>query len=76
LADTIFEQQPSVYDMVYKNQPTAFLQHAAKLGCDTRLDGLGMLVEQAAHSFYLWFGVKPNTPPVFKHLREALIENN
>ncbi|WP_371195365.1 shikimate dehydrogenase [Glaciecola sp. SC05] len=72
IPDTVFYGNPSVYDMVYKNQETVFLQHARSLGCVNSIDGLGMLIEQAAHSFYLWFGLKPNTAPVFKYLRGAM----
>ncbi|HBF45282.1 MAG TPA: shikimate dehydrogenase [Shewanella frigidimarina] len=69
LSDSIFECQPAVYDMVYKDQPTVFLKHAKNVGCIKTIDGLGMLIEQAAHSFYLWFGYQPDTGPVFKYLR-------
>jgi shikimate dehydrogenase len=75
LPDTIFETGPAIYDMVYKSQPTVFMKHAKKQGCSKILDGLGMLVEQAAHSFYLWFGVKPNTQTVFENLRDVLNNN-
>lgn len=69
LPDTIFAKHPAVYDMVYKSDPTVFLKHANRCGCQHTFDGLGMLIEQAAHSFYLWFGVKPNTASVCDYLR-------
>jgi shikimate dehydrogenase len=69
LPDSIFDCQPAVYDMVYKDQATVFLKHAKNLGCIKTIDGLGMLIEQAAHSFYLWFGYQPDTAPVFEYLR-------
>lgn len=70
LPDDIFNNNPSVYDMVYQSQPTAFLNKAIKLGCTNTIDGLGMLVHQAAYSFYLWFAKKPNCDPVYQYLRD------
>jgi shikimate dehydrogenase len=58
------------YDMMYGNAPTPFLQWAARHGAGTALDGLGMLVEQAAESFWLWRKVRPATAPVIAALRE------
>lgn len=59
------------YDMMYSQEPTPFLQFAAQQGARTR-DGLGMLVEQAAESFALWRGVRPETDAVLSSLRARL----
>jgi shikimate dehydrogenase len=60
------------YDMMYSQQATAFNAWAAEQGAAATLDGLGMLVEQAAEAFYLWRGVRPDSAPVLAHLRELL----
>jgi len=57
------------YDMVYGDAPTPFLVAAHAAGAATLADGLGMLVAQAAESFLLWRGVRPDTRPVIEALR-------
>jgi shikimate dehydrogenase len=58
------------YDLAYSktNDLTAFLQTVKNRGCTHYADGLGMLVEQAAESFYLWRGVRPHTREVIQRL--------
>ena len=58
-----------VYDMMYASEPTAFVRWGEAHGAEKALDGLGMLVEQAAESFRLWRGVKPETRAIIDALR-------
>lgn len=57
------------YDLMYSEQPTAFVQWGEAQGARLSIDGLGMLVEQAAEAFFLWRGVRPATSPVIEKLR-------
>jgi len=59
-------------DMVYADRPTAFMLAAREAGCERIEDGLGMLVGQAAESFLLWRGLRPNAAPVYAVLRAQL----
>ena len=59
------------YDLMYGAEPTPFMGWAQLRGAQTS-DGLGMLVEQAAESFNLWRGVRPQTKEVIQYLRSLL----
>lgn len=58
------------YDMAYSKGDTPFLKWSREQGCTRAVQGWGMLVEQAAESFQLWRGVRPQTAPVLEALRE------
>ncbi|UJP05033.1 MAG: shikimate dehydrogenase [Nitrosomonas sp.] len=68
----IFIHANLVYDMMYSSKPTRFLALATQNGASRIADGIGMLVEQAAESFYLWRNIKPQTKPIIALLK-ALI---
>ncbi len=72
LPETVLAKGGWCYDLYYAAEPTPFLRWAAAHGAARALDGLGMLVEQAAESFYLWRGVRPETAPVIEALRGGL----
>jgi shikimate dehydrogenase len=57
------------YDLMYAAEPTVFCRWGAQHGAAKTLDGLGMLVEQAAEAFYLWRGLRPSTAAVLASMR-------
>ena len=60
------------YDMMYGAAPTAFMKQAGADGAARTADGLGMLVGQAAESFHIWHGLRPDPEPVLAALRADL----
>lgn len=52
------------YDLAYGKQPTPFVRWGRQAGAALSVDGIGMLVEQAAEAFCLWRGLRPKTRPV------------
>jgi len=59
-------------DLGYGEAAIDFLAWARSAKCQDAIDGLGMLIEQAAESFELWHGVRPQTDPVYELLRREL----
>ena len=72
ISDNTIKSSMACYDMVYGKEPTDFLIQAKNLGVKHTIDGLGMLVGQAAASFYLWRNVRPDVEPVLAALRKQL----
>lgn len=73
LPQGLITAQSWCYDLMYANEPTIFCRWARGQGAKQVLDGLGMLVEQAAEAFWLWRGLRPDTAPVLKLLRATRI---
>lgn len=61
-------EQTVCYDLSYGLKPTPFSIWAREQGAKRSIMGWGMLVEQAAESFRIWRGVRPDTAPVLKQM--------
>jgi len=70
IPESIIQPTTVCYDMAYGRVETPFLKWARERGCARALQGWGMLVEQAAESFHLWRGVRPQTAAVLQALRQ------
>lgn len=70
IAPAVFGNCVLAYDMVYGKDAEPFLQFAADSGARQITDGLGMLVGQAAFSYYLWRGFEPEIKSVFEYMKK------
>jgi shikimate dehydrogenase len=68
----VFTRCRLAYDCAYGASPSEFMAQALRGGAEQVSDGLGMLVEQAAESFFIWRGVRPSTAPVYQMLRSSI----
>jgi len=68
LPEVLLAEKGVCYDLAYSNEPTVFVRWGLKNHALKSLDGLGMLVEQAAEAFFIWRGIRPKTRPVIELL--------
>jgi shikimate dehydrogenase len=71
LPPRVFAPGALAYDMMYGGGETPFLAFARGQGAAVLADGLGMLVEQAAESFFVWRGLRPDSAAVLRKLRQS-----
>lgn len=68
LPDKLLAENGCCYDLAYSNQATAFVAWGRSQHAHKSIDGLGMLVEQAAEAFKLWRGIHPETTEIIRLL--------
>ena len=68
LPDGLLSEGGCCYDLAYAKVPTPFVRWGQSQGARSSADGIGMLVEQAAESFWIWRGIRPETAPVIEAL--------
>lgn len=67
----IINQNTWVYDISYGKAALPFLDWAKQIGAIQYSDGLGMLIGQAAESFYIWRGIRPQIEPILTQLQSS-----
>jgi shikimate dehydrogenase len=73
LSATAFAPGCLAYDLTYGKGLTPFLRLAQEAGVTHLVDGVGMLVEQAAEAFAWWRGVRPETAAVITQITVPLV---
>lgn len=73
VADAVFGRGSVAYELAYGKGLTPFLRQALAAGAGRTVDGVGMLVEQAAEAFAWWRGVRPATREVIERLSVPLV---
>lgn len=71
LPEDLLNSDACCYDLMYSDLDTPFVKWAKQRNAAKSLDGTGMLVEQAAESFYIWRGIRPQTAPVIEMLKKG-----
>ena len=73
LVNNLLAKNGCCYDLVYANEPTAFVRWGIENKASKSIDGLGMLIEQAAEAFYIWRGIRPNTENIINLFNQEAI---
>ena len=72
LPSSLLASRAICYDLSYGKPSIGFLAWARSVGAESAIDGLGMLVEQAAEAFEIWHGQRPETDAIYAELRTYL----
>jgi shikimate dehydrogenase len=70
LPKNLLAKNACCYDLAYGRQPTPFVDWGVENNAFKSVDGLGMLVEQAAEAFYSWRKIRPDTQAVIRLLNQ------
>ncbi|QCI21770.1 shikimate dehydrogenase [Buchnera aphidicola (Hyadaphis tataricae)] len=70
---SLFSQSTCFYDMNYQKNNTYFLDACIASGMTNVSNGIGMLIFQAAHSFFLWHNVFPNTDDIINTFQKTCL---
>ncbi|QJC28660.1 shikimate dehydrogenase [Enterobacteriaceae endosymbiont of Plateumaris consimilis] len=73
ISSNIIHNNIFCYDLFYSSNITSFLKWCLYHGAKQVSDGMGMLIEQAAYSFFLWYGIMPNTTLILKKFKKKYL---